>query len=73
MNTITHNILVTVVPSKKFQNQLKKQVSSARGFKALAIAAIVCAVASEVERRKLDEQVYQLTVRVKKLEHSEGE
>lgn len=73
MNTITHNILVTVAPSKKFQNQLRKQTRNARGFKVLAVAAIICAVASEVERRKLEEQVYKLTVRVKKLEHSEGE
>lgn len=39
MNTITHNILVTVAPSKKFQNQLRKQTRSARGFKVLAVAA----------------------------------
>lgn len=73
MNTITHNILVTVAPSKNFQNQLKRQARSTRTFKALAIVAIVCAITSEVERRKLDEQVYQLNIHVKKLERNEGE
>lgn len=38
-----------------------------------AVAAIGCAVLSEMERRKQEEQIYQLTVRVKKLERSEGE
>ena len=32
-----------------------------------------CAILSEIERRKLEEQVYQLSIRVKKLERSEGE
>ena len=65
MNTITHDIFVTVMPSKNFCKQMQRQ---ARSTKAMVLAA-----ATEVERRKLEEQVYQLSVRVKKLERGEGE
>ena len=39
----------------------------------LALAAFGYAVWAEMERRKQEEQVYQLSVRVKKLEYGEGE
>ena len=42
-------------------------------FKLIAVGAMVLAAATEVESRKLEEQVYQLSVRVKKLERGEGE
>ena len=64
MNTITHDIFVTVMP---------RQARSTKMFKLIAVGAMVLAAATEVERRKLEEQVYQLSVRVKKLERSEGE
>ena len=67
MNTITHDIFVTVMPSKNFCKQMQRQARSTKMFKLLAVAA------TEVERRKLEEQVYQLSVRVKKLERGEGE
>ena len=39
----------------------------------LALVSVGCAIWSEVERRKQEEQIYQLSVRVKKLERGEGE
>lgn len=71
MNTITHDIFVTVMPSKNFCKQ--RQARSTKMFKLIAVGAMALAAATEVERRKLEEQVYQLSVRVKKLERSEGE
>lgn len=73
MNKITHHILVTVAPSTKFLAQFKKQARRNKGVNALAVIAACCAIFSEIERRKLEEQVYQLTIRVKKLENGEGE
>ena len=70
MNTITHDIFVTVMPSKNFCKQMQRQARSTKMFKLLAVGAMVLAAATEVERR---EQVYQLSVRVKKLERGEGE
>ena len=72
MKNITHQVLVTVTPSKAFLAKLNKQSRSNRAFKAIVIAA-GCAILSEIERRKLEEQVYQLSIRVKKLERSEEE
>lgn len=73
MKNITHQVLVTVTPSKAFLAKLNKQSRSNRAFKAIAVIAAGCAILSEIERRKLEEQVYQLSIRVKKLERSEGE
>ena len=66
MNTITHDIFVTVMPSKNFCKQMQRQARSTKMFKLLAVGAMVLAAATE-------EQVYQLSVRVKKLERGEGE
>ena len=66
-------IFVTVMPSKNFCKQMQRQARSTKMFKLLAVGAMVLAAATEVERRKLEEQVYQLSVRVKKLERGEGE
>nr|DAX33574.1 MAG TPA: hypothetical protein [Caudoviricetes sp.] len=52
---------------------MQRQARSTKMFKLLAVGAMVLAAATEVERRKLEEQVYQLSVRVKKLERGEGE
>ena len=73
MNTITHDIFVTVMPSKNFCKQMQRQARSTKMFKLIAVGAMVLAAATEVERRKLEEQVYQFSVRVKKLERGEGE
>lgn len=73
MNTITHDIFVTVMPSKNFCKQMQRQARSTKIFKVLAVGAMAIAAATEIKRRKLEEQVYQLSVRVNKLERSEGE
>lgn len=73
MKNSTHQVLVTIAPSKAFLAKLNKQSRSSNVFKAIAVIAAGCAILSEIERRKLEEQVYQLSIRVKKLECSEGE
>lgn len=70
MNKMTHQVLVTVGPSKELLRQLKKQARSNSVFKALAVIGIGCAIWSEIGRRKQEEEIYQLTVRVKKLERN---
>ena len=72
-SSMSHQVLVTVTPSKAFLAKLNKQSRSNKAFKAIAVIAAGCAILSEIERRKLEEQVYQLSIRVKKLERSEGE
>lgn len=73
MNTITHDIFVHLIPSKELTNLFRKQAKGQRGLKMLTLASIGCAIWSEVKRRKQEEQIYQLSVRVKKLERGEGE
>ncbi len=70
MNKIKHQVFVTVGPSKELLTQLKKQARSNTVFKVLAVVSIGCAIWSEIERRKREEEIYQLTVRVKKLERA---
>lgn len=53
--------------------QLTKLTRRNRSVAVLAIAAFGYAVWAEIERRKQEEEVYQLSVRVKKLEYGEGE
>ncbi len=73
MNTITHDIFVHLIPSKELTNLFRKQVKGQRGLKMLTLVSIGCVIWSEVERRKQEEQIYQLSGRVKKLERGEGE
>lgn len=73
MNTITHDIFVHLIPSKELTNLFRKQVKGQRGLKMLTLVSIGYVIWSEVERRKQEEQIYQLSVRVKKLERGEGE
>ena len=56
-----------------FEKRVAKLSRKSSMLTVLAIAAFGYAVWSEMERRKQEEQVYQLSVRVKKLEYSEGE
>ena len=53
--------------------ELLKLTRRNRSIAVLAIAAFGYAVWAEMERRKQEEEVYQLSVRVKKLEYGEGE
>ena len=58
---------------RALEKRLTKLARRNRGVAVLAIAAFGYAVWSEMERRKQEEQVYQLSVRVKKLLYGEGE
>lgn len=73
MSMITHDIFVHLVSSKELTNLFRKQAKGQRGLKMLTLVSIGCAIWSEIERRKQEEQIYQLSVRVKKLERGEGE
>ncbi len=56
-----------------FNRSLKKLAKSNRRLKVLCVIAVGYAIANAIEYRKQEEQVYQLSVRVKKLEQNEGE
>ena len=73
MNTITHNVFVHLIPSKELANLLKKQSKNHWTPKMLTLVSVGCFLWSEVGRRKQEEQIYQLSVRIKKLERSERE
>jgi len=51
--------------------RLNKLCRKNRGLTAIAMAAIGCAIWSEIERCRQEEQIYQLSIRVKKLERTE--
>lgn len=55
------------------EKRLVKLTRRNRSATMLALAAFGYAVWAEMERRKQEEEVYQLSVRVKKLEYGEGE
>ncbi len=52
---------------------LKGLCREVKKFKFLAGLALACAVISEFKRGKLEEELYRLNVRLKKLERSEEE
>ena len=56
-----------------FEKRVAKLSRKSSMLTVLAIAAFGYAVWAEMERRKQEEEVYQLSVRVKKLEYGEGE
>lgn len=55
------------------EKRLSKLSRRSRNIAILAVAAFGYAVWSEAKRRKQEEQIYQLSVKVKKLEYGEGE
>lgn len=59
--------------SQVLDRRTKKLVKSARNMKILCFIAVGYAIYTAIECRKQEEQVYQLSVRVNKLEQSEGE
>ena len=59
--------------SQVLDRRTKKLVRSARNVKILCFVAVGYAIYTAIECRKQEEQVYQLSVRVNKLEQSEGE
>lgn len=56
-----------------FESQIKKLRKSNRGLKIFNFIVIGCAIYSALESRKRDEELYRLSVRVRKLENKEGE
>lgn len=73
MNEIIHRVFVTITPSEDFLKKLNRQTGHINGCKLLAAVSLGVAVLSEIECRKQEETIYQLSVRVKKLENREGE
>lgn len=55
------------------ERQIKKVGKNCRSAKVLCMVAIGYAFYAAVKSRKLDEQIYQLSIKVKKLECNEGE
>ncbi len=56
-----------------FESQIKKLTKSNRNLRLLGLAAIGFTLYTAVECKKQEEKVYQLSVRVQKLERGEGE
>lgn len=56
-----------------FDRSIKKLTKKNRSLKVLCVVAIGCAVYTAIENRKQEETIYQLSIRVKKLENSKGE
>ena len=59
--------------SQVLDRRTKKLVRSARNVKILCFIAVGYAIYTAIECRKQEEQLYQLSIKVKKLEHNEGE
>ena len=59
--------------SQVLDRRTKKLVRSARNVKILCFVAVGYAIYTAIECRKQEEQLYQLSIKVKKLEHNEGE
>lgn len=53
--------------------ELNKLQKGSRKFKVLAGLAVVCAAVSEYKRGQMEEELYRLNVRLKKLERREEE
>lgn len=69
----TLHIFCDMVPSKELLTQLKKQRKSLRTLKTFSAILCTAAIISEVRQRNLKEELYRLSVRVKKLERNEEE
>ena len=59
--------------SQVLDRRTKKLVRSARNVKILCFVAVGYAIYTAIECRKQEEQLYQLSIKVKKLEYNEGE
>lgn len=66
VNLINHNVEV-------LDRRTRKLAKSSRSLRVLCMFAIGYAIYAAVENRKQEEKIYQLSVRVKKLERDEGE
>lgn len=59
--------------SEVLDRRTRKLAKNNRNLKVLCVLTIGYAIYAAIENRKQEEQIYQLSVRVKKLEQSEGE
>lgn len=59
--------------SQVLDRRTKKLVKSARNMEILCFIAVGYAIYTAIECRKQEEQIYQLSVKMNKLEQSEGE
>lgn len=73
IGTLGDLVAVTNHNFRAFEKRIARLARKNRTVTVLAMAATGCAILSEMERRKQEEQIYQLHIRVKKLECSEGE
>lgn len=56
-----------------FDRRTKKLAKNNRSLKFLCVITFGCAIYTALECRKQEEQLYQLSVKMKKLERDEGE
>lgn len=56
-----------------FYRKIKKLMKNNRSLEALCVLAIGCTIYAVIENRRQEERIYQLSIRVEKLENSEGE
>ena len=73
INTLDDLTSLVNCSNRAIDKRLNKLTRRNRKLTVLAVASICYAICAYVERRKQEEQVYQLSVRVKKLERREGE
>lgn len=66
VDIVNHNTSV-------FDRRTKKLAKGNRNLKALCLMAIGYAIYTGIQCRKQEEQIYQLSVKMNKLEQSEGE
>lgn len=73
VNTMSDLIDLVNHNSEVFDRRIKKLIKSSRKLKVLCVIAVGYAIYVAVESRKQEESIYQLSVKVKKLECGEGE
>ena len=56
-----------------FERRIKKLTKSNRNLKVLCFITVGYAIYTAMECRKQEEQLYQLSIKMQKLEHDEGE
>lgn len=66
IDLINHN-------NEVLDRRTKKLIKNSRGLKVLCVIAVGYAIYAAIESRKQEESIYQLSVKVKKLECGEGE
>ena len=73
INTLDDVITLVNHNSGVVERAFQKLKRSNRRLKIFSFIAVGCAIYSALENRKREEELYQLSVRVRKLEYKEGE